>query len=73
VDSFLKDLFRGFVLCKQKSQITRFVSIHKDSYTNPAFFLNTFKENDQIVKKLSRLLYYKMVKVIGACGRMISF
>jgi len=36
VDSFLKDSFRGFVSCKQKSQITRFVSIRKDSYTNPA-------------------------------------
>ncbi len=32
----LKDSFRGFVLWKQKSQITRFVSIRKDSYTNPA-------------------------------------
>jgi hypothetical protein len=39
------DSFRGFVferfvswivLCKQKSQITQFVSIRKDSYTNPA-------------------------------------
>jgi hypothetical protein len=36
VDSFLKDSFRGFVLCKQESQITRFVLICKDSYTNPA-------------------------------------
>ncbi len=36
VDSFLKDLFRGFVSWKQKSQITRFVSFWKDSYTNPA-------------------------------------
>ncbi len=36
VGLFSKDLFRGFVLWKQKSQITRFVSIRKDSYTNPA-------------------------------------
>ncbi len=44
VDSFLKDSFHGngFVSCKQKSQITWFVSICKDSYTNPAslVFLN---------------------------------
>jgi hypothetical protein len=40
VDSFLKDLFRGFVSCKQKSQITRFVLIRKDSYTNPASLEN---------------------------------
>ncbi len=39
MDSFLKDSFRGFVSCKQKSQITRFVSIRKDSYTNPASLL----------------------------------
>ena len=32
----LKDSFRGFVSWKQKFQITRFVSIRKDSYTNPA-------------------------------------
>jgi len=32
----LKDSYRGFVSCKQKSQITRFVSFRKDSYTNPA-------------------------------------
>ena len=32
----LKDSFRGFVSWKQKSQITRFVSFRKDSYTNPA-------------------------------------
>ena len=37
--SFLKDSFRGFVSWKQKSQITRFVSIRKDSYTNPASLL----------------------------------
>ena len=36
VGLFSKDLFRGFVSWKQKSQITRFVSIRKDSYTNPA-------------------------------------
>jgi hypothetical protein len=36
VGLFLKDSFCGFVLWKQKSQITRFVSIRKDSYTNPA-------------------------------------
>ena len=36
MDSFLKDSFRGFVLYKLKSQITRFVLIRKDSYTNPA-------------------------------------
>ena len=36
MDSFLKDSFRGFVSCKQKSQITRFVSFRTDSYTNPA-------------------------------------
>jgi hypothetical protein len=41
VDSFLKDSFRGFVLCKQKYQITRFVSIRKDSYTNPASLENS--------------------------------
>ncbi len=33
---FLKDSFCGFVLWKQKYQITRFVWICKDSYTNPA-------------------------------------
>jgi hypothetical protein len=36
VGLFSKDSFRGFVSWKQKSQITRFVSIRKDSYTNPA-------------------------------------
>ncbi len=36
VDSFLKDSFRGFVSCKQKSQKIRFLSIRKDSCTNPA-------------------------------------
>ncbi len=36
VGLFSKDLFRGFVSWKQKSQITRFVLIRKDSYTNPA-------------------------------------
>ncbi len=36
VDLFSKDLFCGFVLWKQKYQITRFVSFWKDSYTNPA-------------------------------------
>jgi hypothetical protein len=37
----LKYSFRGFVSCKQKSQITRFVSIRKDSYTNPASLVNS--------------------------------
>ncbi len=37
----LKDSYCGFVLQKQKSQITRFVSIHKDSYTNPASLIFT--------------------------------
>jgi hypothetical protein len=41
VDLFLKDSFRGFVSCKQKSQITRFVLIRKDSYTNPASLQKT--------------------------------
>ncbi len=36
VGLFSKDLFRGFVSWKQKSQITQFVSIRKESYTNPA-------------------------------------
>jgi hypothetical protein len=36
----LKDSFRGFVSYKPKSQITRFVSIRKDSYTNPASLAN---------------------------------
>ncbi len=39
VGLFSKDSFRGFVLWKQKSQITRFVSIRKDSYMNPASLL----------------------------------
>jgi hypothetical protein len=33
---FLKDSFCGFVLCNKKYQIIQFVSIRKDSYTNPA-------------------------------------
>ena len=41
MDSFLKDLFCVFVSCKQKSQITRFISICKDSYTNPASLIIT--------------------------------
>ena len=36
VGLFSKDSFRGFVSWKQKSQITQFVSIRRDSYTNPA-------------------------------------
>jgi hypothetical protein len=36
VDLFLKDLFYGFVLQKQKSQITWFISFQKDSDTIPA-------------------------------------
>ena len=35
-DSFLKDLFRGFVLWNFFFQITRFILFRKDSYTNPA-------------------------------------
>jgi hypothetical protein len=40
VGFFLKDSFRGFVLWKQKSQITQFVSFRKDLYTNPASLVN---------------------------------
>jgi hypothetical protein len=41
VDLFLKDLFCGFILWKQKFQITRFVLFRKDSCTNPASLKNS--------------------------------
>jgi hypothetical protein len=54
VDSFrenqnlkLLDSFRGFVSWKPKSQITRFVSIRKDSYTNPASLINILNKPNQ--------------------------
>ncbi len=45
MDSFLKDSFRGFVSCKPKYQITRFVLIRKDSYTNPASLILTYADD----------------------------
>jgi len=57
VDLFLKDLFRGFVLCKQKSQITRFVSIRKDLYTNPASLVKIKK-----LPEVSRSQYFAISK-----------
>ena len=51
VDLFLKDSFCGFVSCKQKSQITRFVSILKDSYTNPASLI---KQQQNCTKQLKQ-------------------
>jgi hypothetical protein len=36
----LKDSYRGFVSEKKNSQITRFVSFRKDSYTNPASLIS---------------------------------
>ncbi len=43
MDSFLKDSFHGFISCKQKSQITRFVLICKDLYMNPPSLSKTQK------------------------------
>ncbi len=43
----LKDSFRWFVSWKQKSQITRFVSICKDSYLNPASLLPRLPPNNR--------------------------
>ena len=68
----MKDSFRGFVSWKQKSQITRFVSIRKDSYTNPASLEKThgifhiiempsFKPL-KIVKKLRVKTYHFVVQ-----------
>ncbi len=50
VGLFLKDSFRGFVSWKQKSQITRFVSFRKDSYTNPASLL--FTQNSSLISRV---------------------
>ena len=54
VDSFLKDSFCGFVSCKQKSQITRFVLIRKDSYTNPASLIFLLRQQSYSNSKLTK-------------------
>jgi hypothetical protein len=66
MDLFLKDSFRGFVLCKQKSQITRFVLIRKDLYTNPASLLTclpclsclTYQGKDLMFERVEAILQH---------------
>ena len=49
----LKDLYRGFVSEKKNSQITRFVSFRKDSYTNPASLILIKSTNSQSKSRLT--------------------
>jgi hypothetical protein len=60
VDSFLKDLFCGFVSWKFFFQITRFVSFRKDSYTNPAPLKNITKTCLVSAKTIKRLINIKI-------------
>jgi hypothetical protein len=57
----LKDSYRGFVSEKKNSQITRFVSFRKDSYTNPASIVKTHGSNPGTDKQdgCKRWYYHK--------------
>jgi hypothetical protein len=52
VESFLKYPFRGFVSWNFFSQITRFVSFRKDSYTNPASLINLHNFSSSLFRSL---------------------
>ncbi len=78
VGLFLKDLFCGFVLWKQKYQITWFVSLWKDLYRNPASLvslqkLTKLKPEDPLFGFQNRLVIFNGLKPVflGQLPKMI--